>query len=237
MKFFDKKSAVRAYYYIMSIDGEITPDEQKDFDRLCIDVGETTYEECFDEWLSGCKDIVENALGKEECFDIIQEAVDAALDESDGTKNISTRMVIWDMLVLSFADGEYSKNEERLLRHLVRVTGLDESVFAEMILHIKAARDIEDELEALNASDKPYKTIRPIVEEIEKRQQVILTSVMNLIEDEVVKPVVDEVKEKNFIESAAGAVVDVAGSVGSAAVDIGGKAVDAVGGFFKGIFG
>ena len=55
----------------------------------------------------------------------------------------------------------------------------------------------------MERSEKPYAEIRPIVEELEERRQVILNSAKALIEDEIYTPVTKvEFEKNNMLENA-----------------------------------
>ncbi len=48
------------------------------------------------------------------------------------TQGVGVRLLIWNMLVIAFINGECTKDEKRLIKHVVRVTKMDKSVFLEM---------------------------------------------------------------------------------------------------------
>ena len=134
-----------------------------------------------------CESHIETANDIER-YDIIQEGLDEALKEDALSleTGVPPRLLVWDMLTLSYSDGGYSGDEKRLINHVGRVLKVEASIMLEMNQLIGTAIAIEDELMVLSQSNKPYAEIRPIVDEMEKRKKVILDSAKDLLEDEVI---------------------------------------------------
>ena len=99
------------------------------------------------------------------------------------------RLLVWNMLVIAFSNKNYSSFERKLIKHIVRVWNMDRTVFLEMEQIIKTHADIMAELEYTNQSNRPYSEVRPIVDELERRQKVVLNCAKQLIEDELYIPV------------------------------------------------
>lgn len=104
------------------------------------------------------------------------------------------------MLAIAFSNDEYSDAERRMILHVVRITKMDRSVFLEMEQLIKTAISIKKEHIWVQTLYKPYAEVRPIVDELEKRQKVLVESAMALIEDEteVDEPYVEDEKRRVF---------------------------------------
>ena len=127
------------------------------------------------------------------------EGVDKILFQelSEGELGISSRLLLWNLLVVAFCDGNYSIEERRLIKHIVRMLDIEKDIFLEMEQLMKANVAVGNELKAIERSDKPYNEIRPMVEELEKRREVIVTSAKALIEDELYIPVSKMEIQKN----------------------------------------
>ena len=189
MKYFDQKSAMKAFYYLIAIDGKITTDELEKLDEVGNEVDPSGYAVYKEDLIAECQKVIEANTNAEEFSEILQESVDDALNETDITERISTRLVIWNMMVLAFSDAEFDEREKKLIRHIARVTEVDNSVLLEMEQILKAYRDILAELEWLEQSSRPYNEIRPHVEEIEQRKQILIRNATELIADEVLAPI------------------------------------------------
>ena len=193
MKYFDTKSAMTACYYLIAIDGPISQDELAKYDEIGNEIDPEKFNDYKAELIAECKQDIEKYVGREEYDEILQEKVDAALDETDIIERISTRLVIWNMMVLSFSDDEFSEVEKNLIKHIARITGVENSVLLEMEQILKAYQDVVDELEWIQQSNRPYTEIRPHVDEIEKRKHVLLRNATELIADEVLAPIPEDI--------------------------------------------
>lgn len=183
----EKKNAIRAFYYLMAADGEVDGEELKIFYEICKKIDGEDFDNYKGTLIEECMTQIATALTEEEAFDVIQEGLDAAL--MNGTREVSNgiplRLLIWDMLAIAFSNDDYSELEHKLILHLVRTSKMDRSVFFEMEQLIKTAASVNKELAWITTTNKTYAEIRPIVEELEKRQKVIIESARVLIEDEV----------------------------------------------------
>ena len=47
------------------------------------------------------------------------------------------RLLVWDLLTIAFSNADYAYAERKLIKHIVRVTGMEHSVFFEMEHSIK----------------------------------------------------------------------------------------------------
>ena len=216
MKYFDAKSAMKAFYYQIAIDGTITHDELAKFDEIGHEIDPDEFSAYKEDLIAECTKEIEKYIGLDEYNEIIQEKVDAALDETDIFERISTRLVIWNMMVLSFSDEEFSENEKVLIKHIARITGVENSVLLEMEQILKTYKDVLDELEWIQQSNRPYTEIRPHVDEIEKRKEVLMRNATELIADEVLAPIPEDLikakkkqENKEAIEGKIRSVTDV----------------------------
>ena len=192
-----KDGALKVFYYLMAIDGDVTAELEKFYE-----IGREFMKEDFDQYrqsiIDECQAQIDSATD-DELFDVVLEGVDRALAETadyieDG---VCPRLLIWDMLTIAYTDNEYANIEKRLIAHVVRVLGVDKDVFMEMEHLIKTADAVVKELDTLNSSKRPYSEIRPIVDEIEKRKITITKAVEELIADDYIK---DTPKEEEKAE-------------------------------------
>ena len=200
-----KKSTMLCFYYMMVVDGEISDQEKESFNMI----GQELDSEHFFEYKNSLYDVykeqISNVIDADDVYDLISEGVDKALaDEAgDDETGISLRLLIWNMLTVAFSDSDYSDLERRLLKHIVRTHDVEKDVFLEMEQLMKTNIAVSMEIDEMEGSEKSYAEIRPIVEELEERRQVILNSAKALIEDEMYTPVTKvEIPKNNMIESA-----------------------------------
>lgn len=187
----EKRAAISVFYYLMAVDGTVTQDEVDCFDSIGKELDPDAFYEYRNAAIEECERQLNNLIDDEDYYEVVLEGADKALAcQIDDIENgLSLRHLIWNMLVIAFSNAEYSSAERRLIKHIVRTTGLDHSVFLEMEQIMKTNVSVEQELIWFNQSERPYSEIRPIIEELEKRKQTILLCAQQLIEDELYTPV------------------------------------------------
>ena len=182
----EKRAAVKAFYYLMAVDGDVTADEMECFDSIGAELDPEAFATYRDELIEECELQLKNIIDEEDYYEVVLEGVDKALVawNDDPANGVSGCLMVWDMLVIAFGNTEYSSLERKLIKHIVRVMDMDRSVFLEMEQIIKTNAAVENELRWIKQSKRPYSEIRPIVDELERRQKVVLTCANQLIEDE-----------------------------------------------------
>lgn len=190
----EKNIALKVFYYFMAIDGEISSDELQKLDDIIVEIA---YEGDKTELVEECENYLASIGSRDEVYDYILEAIDKALKESDefARDGIVRRLLVWNLYALSFGDGNLADAEKRIINHIGRVLEIDKSILLDMEQLIQTAFAIMKELEVLNVSARPYAEIRPLVDELESRKQVIVKAAKELIEDDCF--VLPEKKEKN----------------------------------------
>ena len=221
MNLFQKKSAVAVFYYLMSVDGQISPEELTCFDEIGNMLDGETFPSYRDEVIQECEAQLKNIIDEEDHYEVALEGVDRALSHCAETleEGIPTRLLIWDMLVIAFSNLDYSQWERRLIKHVVRTQESDKSVFLEMEQLMQTDLAIDRERRWIEQSDRSYAEVRPVVEELDKRRQNVMACAQALIDDELFTPVEKVActpnqkieKAKAAIE---GAVAPVAGEIG-----------------------
>lgn len=191
MILFEKKATIKAFYYLMAVDEAITADEIACFDEIGNQLDPVEFPQYRDEVIDECEQQIKNVIDDEDHYEVVLEGVDKALSAQteDAENGVSVRLVVWNMLVIAFSNKNYSSFERRFIKHIVRVLNMDRSVFLEMEQIIKTHADITSELEWINQSSRPYSEIRPLVDELERRQKTVLNCATQLIEDELYTPV------------------------------------------------
>lgn len=190
MILFEKKAAIKAFYYLMAVDEAITDDEIACFDEIGNELDSVEFLKYREEIVDECEHQIKTVIDAENHYEVVLEGVDKALSAQteDIENGVSVRLLVWDMLVIAFSNKNYSDFERRFIKHIVRVLNMDRSVFLKMEQIIKTHSDIVSELEWINQSNRPYSEIRPIVDELERRQKVVLACATQLIEDELYTP-------------------------------------------------
>ena len=182
-----KKGAMKAFYYLMAIDG-IDEAEEEQFDVIGNEIMKEEFTGAKDSIKSECNLYLEKITNEDDRFDFIQEGLDEAISDTVKTidEGVVPRLLLWDMLTIAMCDDNITSEEERVIGHVARVLKIDKSVFAEMKQLIITVNAVEKEKEQLDLSERPYAEIRPLVDEIEKRRETIVNAAIALIEDDIV---------------------------------------------------
>ena len=203
IKVISKKGALKVFYYLMALDG-VSSFEQDRFEEIGSELLGEEFSGIKEEIVSECESVIDSIEEDDERYDVIQEGLDNALNESVETieSGVVPRLLVWDLLTLAHSDSDYSDEENRLINHIVRVLRIDKSVLAEMKQLISTARSILDEKNTLENSTRPYREIRPLMDEVEKRQLIIVEAAKTLIADDYVLEKPEKEEEDNFLITA-----------------------------------
>ena len=188
MKVYVKKEAMKVFYYLLLADGDASDAEKELFDQIGKEVDETGFQSYRDEVIEECGNLANDE--DEERLERIEKAIDHALEVQTNSleEGIPPRLLLWDLMILAFANYQYDESEERIIRHITDVLSIDESLYYEMKHTAETSVILERELSWMEQQDRPYREIRPIVDELEKRIAGLRVSAENLIADEVITP-------------------------------------------------
>ena len=182
-----RKSAATIFYYLMAIDGIVTDAELENFYGFGRQIDPDHFEEYREEIPVEYSARMEaGKIDEEDSYPIILEGIDHALfaEPVGNGQGIHARELIWDMLSVACRVDTYSRLERRAIKHVVRVTNTEKSVFLEMEQMAATYSALEKEETWIKESDRPYSIVEPNIREIEKRKEWILQSANCLIGDE-----------------------------------------------------
>ena len=94
MKYFDSRSAIKALYYLIAIDGEITPDELVKLDEVGNEIDPESYLQYRDEVFAECNSVIERYQGSPEFEEILQD-----LEQKNVQKLLHLQKEIWKKLL------------------------------------------------------------------------------------------------------------------------------------------
>ena len=176
------RNALKVFYYLIAADGKILDEELRKFDEIGAAL-DPAFEVHKSEIIEECNEQLENTIDPEDYYDVLQDAVGEAIDSSsyDGGSFITPRLLLWNMLTIAYCDGDYAEQERRLLKCVVRKLNIDKAVFLEMENSILTVTELENELQWIKTTDRPYLQIEAMVNRINHRRDTIFESVMALI--------------------------------------------------------
>lgn len=175
-------NAVKVFYYLMAADGEIFHSEEEKFDMIGEEV-DPLFKEHREQILTTCKAQLDKIIDSDDYYDVVQDGVEEALlakqDFSQGY--IVPKLLVWNLLTLSYSDENYNDTERKLMKYIVRKLDVSKDVFLEMEHSYLTIADIEKEITWIKTTDRPYLTIEAMVGELTKRENDIFESVKALI--------------------------------------------------------
>ncbi len=232
----EKKSALKVFFYCVAIDGKICDEEKSKVDEIGAELMGDQYEECKDEISAEFVQVLGRIENGDEAYDIIQEAVDVALTNKVKKDGVNSRLLLWDLFAITHVDNEHSQEEERLLNHIARLLQIDKSVVAEMKQLIYTINKTIEEHALLEESMEPYRNVRPMVVELEKRFENLLQAGKELILDEniYIYEKSESTKKKEDLLSKTGKAL---GDAGKATIDGIGSAGEAAAKGISGLWG
>ena len=176
------RNALKVFYYMMAADGELFHGEEEKFDLIGQEIS-PEFEKIRADVIAECQQQLDKVIDSADYYDVLQDGVEDALLSSAKTADsfITPKLLVWDLLTLSYSDEQYDETERRLLKYIVRKLDIDKAVFLEMESSIQTLMDLEKEQQWIKTTEKPYLTIEAMVNEIEDRKHVIFDSVKALI--------------------------------------------------------
>lgn len=175
-------SALKIIYYLMSVDGSVSQEENDKFDVLGNDFV-NSFADLKEILVKECKVCLANTIDAEDYYDVVQEAVEDLLLTPIKSEDdcVSSKFVLWNLLAFAYSDENYDEAERRLIKYFVRKLNIDKAIFFELESSLVTLMDLEKELVWIKTTDKPYLTIEAMVKELENRKRVIFESVKDII--------------------------------------------------------
>ena len=183
-----REDAIKIVYYLMAVDGEICQAEEDKFEAIAKEL-DSDFDDHRSEIIAACKNQLNKVIDQDEYYDVIQEGVGTAIDNSEAADSmwslwdskVGNKIIVWNLLAIAFSDGRYSSEERKLIKYVTRRLNLDKAIFLEMEGTIKALNALDHEEKWLRTTTKPYGEIEKLVNELEYRKNVINNSAKELI--------------------------------------------------------
>ena len=165
-------SALKIIYYLMSVDGSVSQEENDKFDVLGNDFV-NNFTDLKEILVKECKVCLINTIDAEDYYDVVQEAVEDLLLTPIKSEDVcvSSKFVLWNLLAFAYSDENYDEAERRLIKYFVRKLNIDKAIFLELESSLVTLMDLEKELVWIKTTDKPYLTIEAMVKELERMVQ------------------------------------------------------------------
>lgn len=91
--------------------------------------------------------------------------------------------IIWTLINLAYADGNFSDDENTVIDDITKQYGIKEDIVEELKDCAKTLICLESKSEWIETTNKPYKEVKIVKDEIEKDEALVATMVANIIND------------------------------------------------------
>ena len=181
----NKRAALKIFCYLMAADGATTADEQECFQAIGTELDPDGFCEYQEQIVEEVDRQLHSGMEEEDAYELLLEGIDRELAVPvESEVGIGVRLLVWDLLTIASSNAEYVSAERKLIKHIVRVTGMEHSVFFEMEHSMKTIIAIEKEMNWIEQSNRPYAQVRPIVDELQNRRAATMEGIRQLIQDE-----------------------------------------------------
>ena len=126
----NKRAAIKIFCYLMAADGAATADEQECFQTIGAELDPDGFCEYREQIVEEVDQQLHSGMEEEDSYELLLEGIDQELAApAEGKAGIGIRLLVWDLLTIAFSNADYASVERRLIKHVVRVTGMEYSVF------------------------------------------------------------------------------------------------------------
>lgn len=145
------RDALRIMYCLMLIDGTVYAEEgakyseiglacDQDFDRYKKQLIDECTAMAQSESAQGVEFVSLESGDSEEYYEQIRDYVGDLITEEDfyRTEGVRAKDLIWNLLAIAHSEGEYSEDEQQLIRFIAAKTGVDDATLFEMEQTFKA---------------------------------------------------------------------------------------------------
>ena len=175
------EGAIKVFYLMMLADGQLQPAEEERFDSIGLEL-DPNFISNKDRIIAECKSEMESVFEPESYYDIISGAVDSILTSSiEDNAPISPKLLIWNLFSVAYSDGNCDPSEKNLIRTIAKKLKVDKAICLEMESSLQTLIDIEKEITYIKTTDRPYRTIEAMVNELADRKNVITESIKALV--------------------------------------------------------
>lgn len=179
------EDALKIYYCLMSVDGQISPEEEQKYLQIGTEI-DAEFIKHKDALADDCRKQIDEAADSEERYEMIHDLVSDLIRASKEKTSASTvrgKLILWNMYAIAYSDSEFSREEKQLIRYICRALQIDKSVPAEMEQTFRTLMAIDEEEKWLKTTNRPYSKVEERLNELADRKQTIMQSVYAMISD------------------------------------------------------
>lgn len=105
------------------------------------------------------------------------------LFEAGNFSKLEIANIIWTLINLAYADGNFSDDENVVIDDIAKQYGIKEDIVEELKDCAKTLICLESKSKWIETTNKPYKEVKAVKDEIEKDEALVATMVANIIND------------------------------------------------------
>ncbi len=178
------ENALKIMYLMMACDNTVNREESDKFDLIARDMLQDRYNEK-EQIVLWCNKVIGSVEEKEDYYDTIRDGIAKVMQDAMSTNDgiIDSKILLWNLVVIAYSDGDYSVEEGKILRFVAKTMGIDKAFIPEMESSIQAIQAIEIEEKFLKSSDRRYEKIELELNELADRKDTIMQGIQALILD------------------------------------------------------
>lgn len=177
------EGAIQLMCMVMAADGDISEKELSQIQEIGEKLDDS-FSEHQGQTVEACTALVKKLDAEnyqEELHDAVRDVIQSALNAPGAT--VPVKLLLWDLLVVAESDSTYLEEEAKLIRYIARHLEIDKSIVPEMEHSLRAVTAIENEMDWLKATNRPFGTVKPVLKDLAARKDTILQGVHDLISD------------------------------------------------------
>lgn len=177
------EGAIQLMCMVMAADGDISEKELSQIQEIGEKLDDS-FSEHQGQTVEACTALVKKLDAEnyqEELHDAVRDVIQSALNAPGAT--VPVKLLLWDLLVVAESDSTYQEEEAKLIRYIARHLEIDKSIVPEMEHSLRAVTAIENEMDWLKATNRPFGTVEPVLKDLAARKDTILQGVHDLISD------------------------------------------------------
>jgi len=179
-----RKNAVKLIFCMILADGEVSETELSQFDEIgqALDEAFGTYR---DRLVEECRAQVaakEKDYGYLNAVKLCAQSCAEALADPELFGAEKKKGLLWNLLATAYTGGP-DASEKELLEFAAEKLGIDAVILQEMELYYQTVTELDREMAWLKESERPFKEIEPLLNEVTDRRTVIDRAINDLIAD------------------------------------------------------
>lgn len=175
-----QKDDLVLFYLLMSVDGNVSAEEENQFDELLKQSG---FLESKNTVIGKAKDILSSVEAEN---DREKNTIQLLYDKYKSHGNTINgkpyhKELLWTMINMAMVDDDFSENEKKFIYCCSKDWEISASILGEMIEIAKTLYSLHSHLDFLKSINRPYREIEPLVNELNVNKAVLEENLKELL--------------------------------------------------------